>query len=178
MSSLALVFLIATSESSFAQERTASGNLQMETTWTALKGLAEQANNNAKTAHIKLKQLETCNAKGMFYAPENTSKDADGCIGGAGKIVALRSNSSALSGLTPNKNYLVSVYGTTADVAHIVVRACGGGAVLSQTASTWSTGRRTPDSAVLAITAPASGCIQGFTKTNQAANSVHAFTIE
>ena len=62
----------------YAQERTAAGNLATEASWSALKSLADQANNNAKSAHIRLNKTEECAEKGMLYAPH--AEDAEqGC---------------------------------------------------------------------------------------------------
>lgn len=73
---LALTLLAAPTH---AQERTASGPLQTEASWSALKGIADSANNNAKSAHIRLNQVETCGKLGMFYAPGAPGSDGQGC---------------------------------------------------------------------------------------------------
>jgi len=63
-----------------AQESTATSPLATEASWSALKSLTEQANNNARTAHIRLDQMEKCNNQKKLYAPKAEGADADGCI--------------------------------------------------------------------------------------------------
>ncbi len=63
-----------------AQERTATGNLDQQASWTALKNLAEQANGNAKIAKITSDKIVACNNVQKLYAPDNPAKDANGCI--------------------------------------------------------------------------------------------------
>ncbi|TKW60640.1 MAG: hypothetical protein DI628_07000 [Blastochloris viridis] len=76
---LLIAILCCTSISLHAQERTAGGNLQNEASWNALKGIADSANNNAKSAHIRLNQVEACGKLGMFYAPGAAGSDGQGC---------------------------------------------------------------------------------------------------
>ncbi len=71
-----------------AQERTASGPLQTEASWNALKSLTDNANNNAKSAHIRLNQIDLCAKKGMFYAPGTGNTDENGCKGPSGNTAA------------------------------------------------------------------------------------------
>lgn len=61
----------------YAQERTAGGTLQNQASWSALQNLTEQANGNAKNAHIRLNKTEACAQRGMLYAP---GRSGDGCI--------------------------------------------------------------------------------------------------
>ena len=75
---------------SHAQERTASGNLQTETTWNALKTLVDAAQGTAKTAQItangamtKATKIEACGKKGLLYGPGVAGRDADDCISAA-----------------------------------------------------------------------------------------------
>ncbi len=70
-----------------AQERTASGNLQVESSWTALKVLVDAAQGTARTAQItadsalaKANRIEICNRKGLLYGPGVSGSDADDCI--------------------------------------------------------------------------------------------------
>lgn len=64
---------------SFAQERTATGSLDNQMTWTALKGLSEQANNNAKSAKILAEAIAACGQKSMLYSAGQPGADAQGC---------------------------------------------------------------------------------------------------
>jgi len=80
------------------------------------------------------------------------------------------------TGLAPNKKYLVSVYGITANrgqggatLLPVEVKSCSG-TVLATTGSysvNWVDGNA-PQTASFVITAPSSGCIQGFTDIGQA----------
>lgn len=63
----------------YAQERTAAGNLNTEATWTALRGLSEQANSNAKIAKTLAEAIATCGKKSMLYAAGQPGADAQGC---------------------------------------------------------------------------------------------------
>ncbi len=65
--------------SATAQERVASGNMNVEATWQALKSLTEQANGNAKMALNLANSQYTCSLKGMFYSPGAAGVDADKC---------------------------------------------------------------------------------------------------
>lgn len=72
-----------------AQERAAGGSADLQMTWTSLKLMADQANDNAKIAvmaandaRAKADGIIACNAKKMFYAPADATKDAQGCIKG------------------------------------------------------------------------------------------------
>ncbi len=70
-----------------AQERTASGNLQQETTWNALKTVldlagtkAETAKTNADAALNMAARMEACGKLGKIYAPGSSGADAaTGC---------------------------------------------------------------------------------------------------
>ena len=62
-----------------AQERTATGTLDNQASWAALKSLTEQANTNAQTAHIRLNQWDICAKQGMLYAPGEAGANAQGC---------------------------------------------------------------------------------------------------
>ncbi len=71
----------------YAQERTAAGNLQTETSWSALKTLVEAAQGTARTAQIsadgamaKANRIEACNKKGLLYGPGVSGRDAEDCI--------------------------------------------------------------------------------------------------
>ncbi|NTB05787.1 hypothetical protein [Agrobacterium tumefaciens] len=64
-----------------AQERTAAGSLQMQASWSALQSIADQANKNAQSAHIRLNRIDLCARKGMFYAPEQPGAE-EGCLKG------------------------------------------------------------------------------------------------
>lgn len=86
---LAAICLLAIS--AHAQERTAGGALDVQMTWTALKGIADAAKHQAEVATIaanaaldKTKKIEACGLKGMFYTPEKAGADGEGCaaIGG------------------------------------------------------------------------------------------------
>ncbi len=63
----------------YSQERTASGNLQMETSWNALRLLADGANKNARSAQILANAIRDCGIKGMFYSPGVSGVDAGNC---------------------------------------------------------------------------------------------------
>ncbi|MBW9067142.1 hypothetical protein [Agrobacterium pusense] len=95
----------------YAQERTAGGTLQNQASWTALQGLLEQANGNARNAHTRLNKTEACAQRGMLYAP---GRSGDGCIeahkpndAGVNFTVIwdrLNGLSNGLSGLSANVN--------------------------------------------------------------------------
>lgn len=87
---------------------------------------------------------------------------------------------SQISGLTPGKRYLVSVYGHAEDSAGISIMTCGNSpSLLATTGSFGHTGRAGSESAVLEITAPSNGCISGFTRgtRNHPANNMVAWSI-
>jgi hypothetical protein len=88
MKYIALLTLVCSlvSLQGMTQERTASGNLSIETTWNALKILTEQANNSAKIANTtanaaleKATKIEACNKQGKLYAPNTSGVDANDC---------------------------------------------------------------------------------------------------
>ncbi len=84
---ISAIALSAVSSLAMAQERAAGGSADLQMTWTSLKLMADQANDNAKIAGIaandarsKADKVIACNAKQKLYAPEHPTKDADGCI--------------------------------------------------------------------------------------------------
>ena len=84
----------------YAQERTATGPLQTEASWAALKNLTEQANTNAQAAHIRLNQIETCAKEQKLYSPSTTGADEHGCIASASTKCSLK-NITSTSGKCP-----------------------------------------------------------------------------
>lgn len=64
----------------FAQEITASGNLQTETSWAALRSLVEAANNQSKMAMALAEAIKSCGSKGMVYGPGVEGADTNGCL--------------------------------------------------------------------------------------------------
>jgi len=166
----------------YTQERTANGPLQTEASWAALKNLTEQANNNAKAAHIRLNQMEKCMKEGKLYAPGTEGTDVAGCSPMMSKLQVFQKMGAVINGLTPDQTYLVSVYGFATGTGHIVVRECATGTILgqilAQSARIGITGRTTTDSTLLSVKAPASGCIQGYTHSTRNAYSLTAFTIQ
>lgn len=62
-----------------AQERVASGNLNTEANWGALRNLAELANTKAQTASILAEAIKACGMKDMIYAPQTAGADGSGC---------------------------------------------------------------------------------------------------
>jgi len=79
MKTLPILTLCLLVPAAYAQERTAAGALETQASWAALKSLTEQANTNAKSAHIRLDQIELCGKKGMLYAPGGEDSDKQGC---------------------------------------------------------------------------------------------------
>lgn len=63
-----------------AQETTAAGTLDNQMTWTALKGLSEQANSNAKNAMTLAQAIRDCGIKRMLYSPGVAGADGQGCL--------------------------------------------------------------------------------------------------
>ncbi len=61
------------------QETTASGNLQVQSSWNALKTLVDEADSKARTAQILANAIKDCGVKGMFYSPGVSGADAKGC---------------------------------------------------------------------------------------------------
>jgi hypothetical protein len=63
-----------------AQERTASGALDNQVTWTALSTLAKAASDKADAVNARVDQSVVCGRKGMVYAPGVAGIDGDGCL--------------------------------------------------------------------------------------------------
>jgi len=92
-----------------AQERTASGNLQQEASWNALKNLVEVADGKASTAQIaataaldKANKMEACFNQNKIYAPTATGADATtGCkpLSSAPRLVDCYYRASAFGAL-------------------------------------------------------------------------------
>lgn len=76
VTSLSLVFCILGHVN--AQERTAAGAVETQMTWSALWNISQQANGNAKAAHMRIDKIAECGRQGMLYAPNNDG--AGGCI--------------------------------------------------------------------------------------------------
>ena len=70
--------------SSGAQERSASGSMDTQVTWTALSNLAKAANDKADMVGTRVDQIVVCGKKNMIYAPGAAGADAQGCV--IGKI--------------------------------------------------------------------------------------------
>ncbi|TKW62057.1 MAG: hypothetical protein DI628_05410 [Blastochloris viridis] len=62
-----------------AQETVAGGTLDTQMSWAALKGVAEQANGNAKTSLALATAIRDCGIKDMIYSPGTNGADANGC---------------------------------------------------------------------------------------------------
>ena len=72
---LALCAITAT-----AQERAASGDMDVQVTWTALKSEVDSAKAGTEIVKVKVDQVIKCNKKMMLYAPGASGADGDGCI--------------------------------------------------------------------------------------------------
>lgn len=72
--------LVAPFSHTSAQETTASGNLQTEASWSALKSLIDAANNQSKMAMVLAEAIKSCGSKGMVYGPGVAGADANGCL--------------------------------------------------------------------------------------------------
>lgn len=75
-----LIFTLTLSSLAFSQERTAGGNLGLETNWNALKNLVDQANGNSKLALTLAEAIKRCGIKGTFYSPGVEGADEEGCL--------------------------------------------------------------------------------------------------
>lgn len=98
-----------------AQEITASGNLQTETSWLALKNLVDAANNQSKMAMALAEAIKSCGSKGMVYGPGVAGADATGCLPQAsGADVIVRGNAIdkplIQAGFYPNTGNKSQVY--------------------------------------------------------------------
>lgn len=80
MKTLPLLALCLLVPATYAQERTASGALTTEASWTALKNLTEQANGNAQNALTLANAIRKCGDQKKLYGPGATGADADGCV--------------------------------------------------------------------------------------------------
>lgn len=92
--------LVAPLSHTSAQETTASGNLQTEASWSALKSLIDAANNQSKMAMIAVEAIQNCGSKGMLYGPKSPSKDASGCVPiiNSSAVVQVKASSGATKG--------------------------------------------------------------------------------
>lgn len=80
-----------------AQERAAGSAIDIQTTWTALKLLAEQADIKAQGALSLGESIDNairkCGQKSMVYAPGGSGADADNCINSSGDLLTTTSTS-------------------------------------------------------------------------------------
>ncbi len=75
------------------QERAATGSVETQVTWTALRSLVDQAKASSDGAHARIDQIGKCGGKGMLYAPTAAGKDADGCLAIGGSSPKMKSYS-------------------------------------------------------------------------------------
>lgn len=78
-----------------AQERSASGSVDLQMTWTALNSLAQTAMVKSDMVDARVDQVVACNRKAMLYAP-GAGADGDGCIENS-KITALAQRIDAIN---------------------------------------------------------------------------------
>lgn len=71
----ALLMLIPLAQ---AQERTASGAISEQVTWSSLSAQISAVNSRTEAVNSRIDQLVVCARKGMIYAPG--SGDAQGCL--------------------------------------------------------------------------------------------------
>lgn len=114
-----------------AQEATASGNLNTEATWTALRNLVNAANNQSKMATTTAvdardrainaltlaQRIEACGNRNMMYAPAATGADAKtGCKSipsGSGKDCSFYEQKCSLKGCHSKLIYVDQKIGKT-----------------------------------------------------------------
>lgn len=63
-----------------AQERTASGALDTQVNWNALKNIVNGANAKSDAVNTRVDQIVTCNKLMKLYAPGAENADGQGCI--------------------------------------------------------------------------------------------------
>lgn len=63
-----------------AQERSASGGLKSQQSWTALSNAAKAASQRAEAVNARLDQVTVCSAKGKVYGPGAGNADSNGCV--------------------------------------------------------------------------------------------------
>jgi hypothetical protein len=81
MRSLALALLtLILVPASWAQERTASGAIETQMSWTALSAKTDAAKLAAEAVNIRVNQVAICGRKGLLYGPGDPTRDGDGCV--------------------------------------------------------------------------------------------------
>ncbi|PZP38965.1 MAG: hypothetical protein DI585_05710 [Pseudomonas fluorescens] len=85
-----------------AQERSASGSVDLQMTWTALNSLVQSSVAKSDMVNARVDQVVVCNRKAMLYAPGGGA-DADGCIENS-KITALNQRVDTINTQISNIN--------------------------------------------------------------------------
>lgn len=89
-----------------AQERTASGPLETQASWSALKSMVESTNGNLATLRIEVDAIKKCGTQSMIYAPGGPNSDASGCASvGSSVQVGTVTNTSSYSTRTVNVTF-------------------------------------------------------------------------
>jgi len=82
---LLILALLCLAGSAFAQERSASGALDTELTWSALSSQLSTAKGQLAGANVRIDQVIVCGKKSMLYAP-GAGADSQGCVAGNGSL--------------------------------------------------------------------------------------------
>ncbi|PZP39139.1 MAG: hypothetical protein DI585_05055 [Pseudomonas fluorescens] len=73
------IFALIIGVEAHAQERAASGSVDTQMTWTALKTAVGAVEGKADAVNARVDQIVVCGRKGMVYAPGDGAADAQGC---------------------------------------------------------------------------------------------------
>lgn len=95
-----------------AQERAATGSLEVQTTWTALRSLIDNATQATEAQRIRLDQAILCGNKGKVYAPSHVNKDSDGCLqaGSSSRLEKVGTSTISLSSKSSSNAAVTSTF--------------------------------------------------------------------
>lgn len=107
-----------------AQEVTASGSLQTEASWSALRSMIEKTSGDLQIMRTDLTAIRTCNAKGMLYAPASSNADGNGCTSIGSKRLRLIGATAINFSVKSSSNSAVSQrYAIPEDATKVVIDA-------------------------------------------------------
>lgn len=115
---LLILGLLCLAGSAFAQERSATGSMETQMTWSALSDQVNIAKTQLAGANVRINQVVVCGRKSMLYAP-GAGADSQGCVAGNGSLPP-----SVLATLNTNTTNIQTV---TANVTAIAACSQSGG---------------------------------------------------
>lgn len=77
---LLILMLAGMFPAAHAQERSATGQLDTQVTWSAISSHIASTSGKADAVNVRIDQMGVCAKKGMIYAPGASAADGQGCI--------------------------------------------------------------------------------------------------